>query len=130
LRWRRWAVAGHRPAAGDPCGLRPGSLFDRGLLVVSTALKAVPQFLMALILILVLSVQLGWLPAAGYGQPRHFILPALALALGLAAVNARIARDAMAAVAAQPFYAFAQWKGLSRRRCCGGTGCATSRCRS
>ncbi|WP_071795181.1 ABC transporter permease subunit [Natronohydrobacter thiooxidans] len=32
----------------------------------------------------------------------------------MAAVNARITRDAMASVAAQPFYAFAQWKGLSR----------------
>jgi peptide/nickel transport system permease protein len=118
--WLALAAVGLSLVIGPPlgilAGLRPGSLFDRGLLVVSTALKAVPQFLMALILILVLSVQLGWLPAAGYGQPRHFILPALALALGLAAVNARIARDAMAAVAAQPFYAFAQWKGLTRRQ--------------
>lgn len=102
------------PPLGILAGLRPGSLFDQALLVVSAALKAVPQFLMALMLILVLSVQLGWLPAAGYGEPRHLILPALALALGLAAVNARIARDAMAGVAAMPFYAFAQWKGLTR----------------
>jgi peptide/nickel transport system permease protein len=116
--WLALAAVGLSLVIGPPlgilAGLRPGSLFDRGLLVVSTALKAVPQFLMALILILVLSVQMGWLPAAGYGQPRHIILPALALALGLAAVSARIARDAMAGVAAQPFYAFARWKGLSR----------------
>ncbi|GAA0307338.1 ABC transporter permease [Rhodovulum strictum] len=116
--WLALAAVGLSLVIGPPlgilAGLRPGSLFDRVLLVVSTALKAVPQFLMALILILVLSVQLGWLPAAGYGQPRHFILPAFALALGLAAVNARIARDAMASVGAMPFYAFAQWKGLSR----------------
>ncbi|MDD7970903.1 ABC transporter permease [Roseinatronobacter alkalisoli] len=104
------------PPLGVLAGLRPGGALDRGLLVVSAALKAIPQFLMALILILVLSVQLGWLPAAGHGQARHFILPALALALGLAAVNARIARDAMASIAAMPFYHFAQWKGLSRRQ--------------
>jgi peptide/nickel transport system permease protein len=116
--WLALAAVGLSLVIGPPlglvAGLRPGSRFDRGLLLASTALKAVPQFLMALILILVLSVQLGWLPAAGHGEPRHIILPALALALGLAAVNARIARDAMAGVAAQPFYAFAQWKGLSR----------------
>lgn len=116
--WLALAAVGLSLVIGPPlgilAGLRPGSLFDRALLVISAAFKAVPQFLMALILILVLSVQMGWLPAAGYGQPRHFILPALALALGLAAVNARIARDAMASVAAQPFYAFAEWKGLSR----------------
>lgn len=102
------------PPLGILAGLRPRGALDRVLLVVSTSLKSVPQFLIALILILALSVQLGWLPAAGYGEPRHIILPALALALGLAAVNARIARDAMARVAAMPFYAFAQWKGLSR----------------
>ena len=91
-------------------------MLDRLLLVVSTGLKAVPQFLMALILILILSVQFRLLPAAGHGEARHFILPALALALGLAAVNARIARDAMARIGAMPFYSFAQWKGLSPRQ--------------
>lgn len=101
------------PPLGILAGLRAGGMLDRTLLVVSTGLKSIPQFLMALILILILSVQMGWLPAAGYGQPRHFILPALALALGLAAVNARITRDAMARITAMPFYRFAGWKGLS-----------------
>lgn len=104
------------PPLGILAGLRPGGLLDRALLVVSTGLKAVPQFLMALLLILLVSVHLRWLPAAGHGEARHFILPALALALGLAAVNARIARDAMARIAAMPFYSFAQWKGLSPRQ--------------
>ncbi len=104
------------PPLGIIAGLRPGGALDRTLLVISTALKAIPQFLMALILILIVSVQLRWLPAAGHGEARHFILPALALALGLAAVNARIARDAMARIGAMPFYAYAQWKGLSRRQ--------------
>ena len=104
------------PPLGILAGLRPGGALDRVLLVVSTGLKAVPQFLMALVLILVVAVQLGWLPAAGYGEARHFVLPSLTLALGLAAVNARIARDAMARVAARPFYRFALWKGLSPRQ--------------
>jgi peptide/nickel transport system permease protein len=104
------------PPLGILAGLRPGGTLDRTLLVVSTGLKAVPQFLMALILILILSVQFRLLPAAGHGEARHFILPAFALALGLAAVNARIARDAMARISAMPFYAFAKWKGLSPRQ--------------
>lgn len=104
------------PPLGILAGLRPGGTLDRTLLVVSTGLKAVPQFLMALILILILSVQFRLLPAAGHGEARHLILPAFALALGLAAVNARIARDAMARISAMPFYAFAQWKGLSPRQ--------------
>ena len=94
-------------------GLRPGGVLDRMLLVASTGLKAVPQFLMALVLIVFIAVQMRWLPAAGHGEIRHFILPSLTLALGLAAVNARIARDAMARIADMPFWRFAQWKGLS-----------------
>ncbi len=102
------------PPLGIAAGLRPGGALDRGLLLASTALKATPQFLMALVLIVLVSVELGWLPAAGHGQARHFILPSLALALGLAAVSARIARDAMARVAVSPYWRFAEWKGLSR----------------
>lgn len=104
------------PPLGILAGLRPGGVLDRSLLVLSTGLKAVPQFLMALLLILFLAVHLRWLPAAGHGEARHFILPSLTLALGLAAVNTRIARDAMARIAAMPFYRFAQWKGLSPRQ--------------
>lgn len=104
------------PPLGILAGLRPGGVVDRVLLVVSTGLKAVPQFLMALVLIVMIAVQLRWLPAAGHGEARHFVLPALTLALGLAAVNARIARDAMARIAGMPFWNFAQWKGLSERQ--------------
>lgn len=104
------------PPLGILAGLRPGGVLDRALLVLSTGLKAVPQFLMALVLIVILAVQLRWLPAAGHGEIRHFILPSLTLALGLAAVNARIARDAMARIADMPFWRFAQWKGLSERQ--------------
>lgn len=101
------------PPIGVLAGLRAGGWLDRSLLIVSTALRSVPQFLMGLILIVLVSVHLGWLPAAGYGDAAHFILPALTLALGLAAASARIARDAMAGVAGSPFYAFGRWKGLS-----------------
>lgn len=101
------------PPLGILAGLRAGGWLDRGLLVLSSGLRAVPQFLMGLILIVLVSIQLGWLPAAGHGRPEHVILPALTLALGLAAASARVARDAMAGVAARPFYAFGRWKGLS-----------------
>jgi len=104
------------PPLGILAGLRPGGVLDRVLLVAAAGLRAVPQFLLALVLILALAVGLRLLPAAGHGEARHFLLPTLTLALGLAAVNARIARDAMARVAALPFWRFAEWKGLSRRQ--------------
>ncbi|MFN3261099.1 MAG: ABC transporter permease [Pikeienuella sp.] len=104
------------PPLGIIAGLNPGGWFDRALLVAATALKAAPQFLIGLALIVILAVELRWLPAAGYGEPRHFILPALALALGLAAVSARIARNAAAEAAASAWWRFSEGKGLSRSR--------------
>ncbi len=104
------------PPLGIVAGLNPGGWFDRALLVAATALKAAPQFLIGLALIVILAVELRWLPAAGHGEPRHFILPALALALGLAAVSARIARNATAEAAASAWWRFSEGKGLSRNR--------------
>ncbi|GGA59510.1 ABC transporter permease [Pelagibacterium lentulum] len=100
------------PPLGVLAGLRAGGWLDRSLLVVSTALRSVPQFMLGLLLIVIVSIQLRWLPPAGYGQVAHFILPATTLALGLAAVSARVARDAMAGVASSSYYAFGRWKGL------------------
>lgn len=101
------------PPLGIYAGLHAGGRFDRALLVFASALRAVPQFLLGLVLIVIVAVQFRLLPSAGYGQLNHFLLPSATLALGLAAASARIARDAMAAVAASPFYAFARTKGLA-----------------
>ena len=101
------------PPLGILAGLKPGGMLDRVLLTVSAGIRALPQFLLALVLILLFAVQLGWLPAAGHGKPVHFVLPAVTLALGLAAFSARVTRDVMAGVAKAPFYQFARTKGLS-----------------
>jgi len=101
------------PPIGVLAGLHAGGKLDRILLIVSTALRSMPQFLLGLLLIVLFSIHLGILPTAGYGTMNHFILPALTLALGLGAVSARIARDAMMGVAESGFYAFGRWKGLS-----------------
>lgn len=61
---------------------------------------------------LIFSRQLGWLPPAGFGSPREILLPALTLALGLAATSSRVTRNAVATVARAPYFAFARYKGL------------------
>lgn len=104
------------PPLGIYAGLNAGGRFDRALLVVASAFRAIPQFLLGLVLIVIIAVQFRLLPSAGYGQASHFLLPSATLALGLAAASARITRDAMAAVAASPFYAFARTKGLTDRQ--------------
>ncbi|EPC00346.1 ABC transporter permease [Litchfieldella anticariensis FP35 = DSM 16096] len=101
------------PPLGLAAGLRPRGMLDRISEVVASVLRALPPFAVGLVLILVFAVSLGWLPAAGHGRLEHSVLPALTLALGLAAVSSRVARNAMADVSQSAYYAFSRTKGLS-----------------
>lgn len=100
------------PIVGLFGGLQPGGTADRIGLLGAVVFRAVPPFVLGLILMLVFSRQLGWLPPAGFGSPREILLPALTLALGLAAMSSRVTRNAVAAVARAPYFAFARYKGL------------------
>lgn len=103
---------------GSPLGLlaamKPQGLFDRFTLIFSTLLRSFPAFIIGIALITLFSVQLKWLPAAGYGELQHFFLPALTLALGLSAVSIRVSRNAMVAVATSEYYQFSRLKGLNK----------------
>lgn len=104
------------PPLGVLAGLRPGSLLDRALLMLSTATRALPHFVLGVILVLLFAVSWGLLPSAGHGTWAHAVLPTLTLGLGLAAVSSCVARDATVQVAASPFYAFGRLKGLGEAR--------------
>jgi peptide/nickel transport system permease protein len=101
------------PTFGVLAGLKPGGLLDRATLAVSVLLRALPSFLLGLVLVLVFSVQLGVLPAAGHHDHGSIMLPAMTLALGMAAVSCRVARDAMVQVRGSAYFAFALTKGLT-----------------
>jgi len=103
------------PVIGAVAGLFPGSVFDRGALLVSIALRAVPPFVLAIVLMMVFGVTLRWFPTAGFGGWSHMVLPSVTLALGLAAMSSRVMRDAMTEVAAAPYFAHGRYKGLSDR---------------
>lgn len=101
------------PPLGLWAGLRPGGLFDRATLVIAAVFKAVPQFLLGLVLIVIFATMWRLLPAAGHGEMRHMILPGLTLAIGLAANTMRITREAVVQARASEWWRFARWKGLS-----------------
>ncbi|MEQ9607823.1 MAG: ABC transporter permease [Kiloniellaceae bacterium] len=101
------------PIVGILSGLRPHGWADRLGLTGSVMLRALPPFVLGLLLMLVFAIWLSWLPPAGFGTWRELILPAFTLALGLAAVSSRVTRNAIANVAAAPYFAFARHKGLS-----------------
>lgn len=100
------------PPLGIFAGLRPGGLLDRALVLISTATRALPHFVLGVILVLIFAVSMALLPSAGHGTFAHTILPTATLALGLAAVSSRVARDATVAVASSSYYAFGRLKGL------------------
>lgn len=101
------------PPLGFLMGMRPGGALDLAGLGVSAAFRALPAFVVGVGLIVLAAVWLGALPAAGHESVENLLLPALTLALGLAAVSSRLARDAMAGVRASAHFAFARAKGLS-----------------
>ncbi|MFC0625728.1 ABC transporter permease [Kribbella deserti] len=81
----------------------------------SVVVAAVPEFLVAVSLVYVFAVSLGWFPVAGAAGPASFVLPVVALAIGPAAVLARIVRVEMLAVLSNDFIRTARAKRLRPR---------------
>lgn len=103
-------------AIGIPAGvyaaLHQGTAFDRAVMVSAVFGFAIPSFVLALALVLVFSVNLGWLPSGGRDSWMHALLPIVTLGLGGAAALARFTRSAMLEVLGRPFIRTASAKGL------------------
>lgn len=76
---------------------------------------SVPGFVLATLLILLVSVRLGWLPVAGWGAPEYLVLPVLVLAARPAASIARFTRTSMLEVLQQDYIRTARAKGVPER---------------
>ncbi len=113
-------------------GMKPEHPLSRLLMAGSIVGFSLPAFWVALMLIMVFSVQLGWLPASGRGATRellgvpwswltldglhHLILPAFNLALFKISLVLRLTRAGVREVLPQDFVKFARAKGLSPAR--------------
>jgi peptide/nickel transport system permease protein len=99
-------------------------LFDNIVTGTTFTLLAVPNFVLALLLILVFAVRLRWFPASGWvnfsadpGQNlQHAILPSLALALPQIAIFSRLLRGDMISTLREDYVRLAEAKGLTVRR--------------
>lgn len=102
----------------------PGGWFDRAVSVVGSGLIAVPQFILAVLLIYLLAVKvrlfptIGWVPLSQSigGNIKHAFLPIVALALTMAAIFARLLRNDMVATLQEDYILSARARGLPRRR--------------
>lgn len=89
---------------------------DRLLVVGATLGLALPPIVVAPVLVLVFAVMLGWFPAGGYATAKHFVLPAITLALPYAAAFMRLTRGSVVEVLSRPHVTTARAKGLGRFR--------------
>ena len=111
-------------AAGAYAAARHGRAGDTGVMLLSQLGLAVPNFWFAILLILLFSVGLQWLPAGGFpgwGEGvgpalRALVLPAAALAVVQAAVLARVVRGAVLELLGEDFVRTARAKGMGRTR--------------
>ena len=108
--------------SGVTAAVRQNTLTDRAVMLFSLLGVSLPSFWVGILFIIFFSVQLRWFPSSGYVSiyenffqgMRYLLLPAVSLALVMAAVSARMARSAMLEVLRQDYIRTARAKGLSR----------------
>lgn len=76
---------------------------------------SMPNFWLGPLLILLFSIELGWLPVSGRGGPLHLILPALTLGLAMAGILTRLTRATMVETIREDYIRTARAKGLPER---------------
>jgi ABC-type dipeptide/oligopeptide/nickel transport system permease component len=96
--------------------LRHNQWLDYVVTFGATLGLVLPNFVVAIWLILFFSVRLGWLPAGGWGEPKHLVLPVLAYALAPAALVARYTRTSLLETLGADHVRTARAKGLSEGR--------------
>jgi peptide/nickel transport system permease protein len=101
---------------GILAGLRPGSWPDLLSAAFSSLMVSLPGFVLGAFLILLLAIRMRLLPAAGFHEPAHMVLPAITLGLGLAAVSSRVIRTAVVDVKNAFYLQFARIKGVPEHR--------------
>ncbi|MAS34792.1 MAG: glutathione ABC transporter permease GsiC [Anaerolineaceae bacterium] len=108
---------------GIIAALRPGSRLDLVASFISQVGVAIPDFWLSILLVLLFSISLGWLPPSGYTPIQedfqdwlaHMILPALTAGLISASIQTRFIRSAMLEVLNENYINTARAKGLRER---------------
>ena len=101
---------------GITAAIHRNGLRDQGLLVSAMVFISVPQFWLALVMVIIFSVQLGWLPPFGIGSLKYWIMPIAANSISGIAMNARMTRSAVLETIRADFVTTARAKGLAERK--------------
>lgn len=101
---------------GILAAVKQNTPWDYGAMFVSMIGTAIPPYVLAVFLMLLFSLKLHWLPTAGWTEPRHVIMPVLALGLGSVGGIARYMRTSLVETLRQDYIAAAWAKGGSFSR--------------
>lgn len=101
---------------GTISAVRRNSVYDNLATTLAVLGRAVPNFWLSIMLIVVFGAYLKWLPPSGFGTWKHLVMPAVALSAGLAAMVARLTRSSLLEVMGHDFVRTAKAKGLTESR--------------
>lgn len=105
---------------GIPMGviaaIHRNTALDRSMMFLSVFGYAVPNFFMGVLLLLLFSIWLGWLPSYGNATVYHYIMPIITMATSEAAIFSRYARSAMIDALRLPCVKAARMRGIPEKR--------------
>jgi len=99
---------------GILAAVRENTGFDRAVQVVALLGQAMPSFWLGLLLMIVLGLQLGWLPISGTGSWEYYVMPGIVLAFSAIPALTRLTRAGMIQAMSSDYIRTARAKGLSR----------------
>jgi len=100
---------------GIIAGVKQNSIFDHLSMMIALFGLSMPVFWLGLMLMLLFSIQLGWLPSVGAESWKHLILPAITLGANSTAIIARMTRSSMLEVIRVDYIRTARAKGLTEK---------------
>ena len=94
--------------------LKPNSWLDNAVTAINFAAQSFPVFFIGMLLILIFSLELGWLPTGGTGSFKNLLLPALTLSAHTTTQLTRVTRTEVGRVMQSDYIRTSRAKGLSR----------------
>src|SRR5918996_1521025 len=101
---------------GIAAALRPNGLIDRTILVFVSLGLATPNFWLAVVLVLIFTFELGWLPAIDMTGPKSFVLPVATLSVTLTPILIRTVRQSFLETLNEDFVRAARARGIPEHR--------------
>ena len=100
---------------GATAALKQNTWLDNLVTFGATLGMTVPNFVVAMWLVMLFSIKLRWLPTGGWGEPKHLIMPVIAYSIGPMAVIARMTRTNMLEVIRSDYVRLAYARGIPRQ---------------